>query len=264
MAECPSHAGGEAIEFAKSGSPSGPFSLSGPSIVALMPHMGAKMHSSGGWFAERLSAWCSPLSSSQPLCDRRTELPLGVRFTGGPARSRATARNGRRARRAVNARTEQSAGVTGDVVDLFRSEAQRYCALVEHEQFDIREVLGTLARLLALGLELPQVEPDEDEAADDPDGLDEDARVVAASVRRTVGDLDRYWEVFDPREHTEPVAGALWDDLVDTYRDLRRGLHLADRGSRFAAVWNWRFSLETHWGNHATDAIRVLFRIVTD
>ncbi len=30
------------------------------------------------------------------------------------------------------------------------------------------------------------------------------------------------------------------------------------------ALWECSFSFETHWGNHATDAIRVLHRLVSD
>jgi hypothetical protein len=159
--------------------------------------------------------------------------------------------------------TGQSECVSSEVIDRFRSEAERYCALVESEGFDVRKVLVVLARLVALGLELPDVEPDDDDAAADPDGLDDDARVVAANVRRSLGERDLYWEVFDPREQSEPIAGALWDDVTDIYRDLRRGLHLAETRSVEEAVWEWRFSMESHWGNHATDAVRVLFRIAS-
>ncbi len=63
---------------------------------------------------------------------------------------------------------------------------------------------------------------------------------------------------------TEPTARALWDDLADIYRDLRRGLHLYESGQQVDAIWDWRFSYDTHWGKHVVDAIRVLFLLARD
>lgn len=71
---------------------------------------------------------------------------------------------------------------------------------------------------------------------------------------------DAYWEVFDPYEDAEPVAKALADDVLDIYRDVRRGLWFWEKGEMADAVWEWRFSFESHWGNHAVDALRALHR----
>ena len=73
-------------------------------------------------------------------------------------------------------------------------------------------------------------------------------------------DHDVYWEVFDPYELSEPVAGSLSDDLLDVYRDVRRGLWLWENSAIADAVWEWRFSFESHWGDHAVDALRALHR----
>jgi hypothetical protein len=54
------------------------------------------------------------------------------------------------------------------------------------------------------------------------------------------------------------------DDIGDIYRDLRRGLYQADSGRPDEAVWEWRFSFETHWGSHVTNAIRVMQRMEHD
>jgi Domain of unknown function (DUF5063) len=63
------------------------------------------------------------------------------------------------------------------------------------------------------------------------------------------------------------VAGSLSDDLLDVYGDLQRGLVLWDKGGatksnklRIAAIWEWRFHFEIHWGDHAIDALRALHR----
>jgi len=69
-----------------------------------------------------------------------------------------------------------------------------------------------------------------------------------------------YWEVFDPYVEEPPVKGSLSDDLLDVYRDVRRGLLLWDHNAPQAAIWEWRFSFGVHWGNHAIDALRALHR----
>ena len=73
--------------------------------------------------------------------------------------------------------------------------------------------------------------------------------------------LDAYWEVFDPYEEKPLGIGLLSDDLLDVYVDIRRGLDLWSADvPREAAIWEWRFHLEIHWGDHAVDAIRALHR----
>jgi hypothetical protein len=71
---------------------------------------------------------------------------------------------------------------------------------------------------------------------------------------------DHYWEVFDPYDLTEPVGGSLSDDVLDVYSDVRRGLWFWERGDEVDAIWEWRFLLEAHWGDHAVDALRALHR----
>jgi hypothetical protein len=72
--------------------------------------------------------------------------------------------------------------------------------------------------------------------------------------------FETYWEIFDPYDLQEAVAGSLSDDLLDVYRDLRRGLTLWDSHNDAGAVWEWKFHFDAHWGNHAVDALRALHR----
>lgn len=143
----------------------------------------------------------------------------------------------------------------------FQAAAVAFCDALAQPPLDARVVLSLTVGVVAAALDLPDVEPESDAAAPDPPGLEAESAAVSESVA-TLG-VDGYWEVFDPRELGEPVGGSLTDDLVDVYRDLRRGLALADV-SLAEVVWEWKFSYETHWGNHATDAIRLLHRVVTD
>lgn len=142
-------------------------------------------------------------------------------------------------------------------VATFVGHARKFCSFIEKA--------GTLAvfdrmqsarlHLLALytaAIALPSVEPSEaTEAPGSPDppknwsGFDS---------------FETYWEVFDPYDLRAPVAGSLSDDLLDVYRDLRRGLTLWDSHQDADAVWEWKFHFEAHWGDHAVDALRALHR----
>src|SRR5262245_60936171 len=104
-------------------------------------------------------------------------------------------------------------------VAAFANHARDYCAFVERaETFPlperIRRAQQCLLEIYRAALELP---PGDAHDTDEPEGL-----------RRPVdwcgfGQLDPYWEVFDPYEQDEPVGASLSDDLLDVYCDLQRG-----------------------------------------
>lgn len=71
---------------------------------------------------------------------------------------------------------------------------------------------------------------------------------------------EAYWEVFDPYVEAPLCTGLLSDDVLDIRADLCPGLALWDRGQYRAAVWEWRFHFDSHWGDHAVDALRALHR----
>jgi hypothetical protein len=72
--------------------------------------------------------------------------------------------------------------------------------------------------------------------------------------------LDLYGEVFNPTlvPPEEPVIGSIADDLADIYREIAAGLRAYEQGNHAAAAWEWTFGLHSHWGAHATSAIRAL------
>ncbi len=61
--------------------------------------------------------------------------------------------------------------------------------------------------------------------------------------------------VVPPEDHE---IGDLADDVADIYRDISAGLALFDAGHVAEAQWEIRFSFLTHWGRHASGAIRAL------
>ena len=108
-----------------------------------------------------------------------------------------------------------------------------------------------LPRIYAAGLELPTVEP-----------TDAD---VMCDVRRPTfnfGRYDMYWEIFDPYIQEQPVIGSLADDLGDIYLDLARPLKAYDAGQHLDAVWQWKFNIQGHCGDHLVDAMRAIHRLI--
>lgn len=122
-----------------------------------------------------------------------------------------------------------------------------------------REALIQLLRLYAYGLELPEAWSDDLADRSDVKRLAEGEwrRAVAACERLP---LNLYSDVFNPLEATAvtAVTGSLADDLADIYRDIVSGLRAYELGNRAGAVWEWSFGLHSHWGAHATSAIRAL------
>lgn len=138
----------------------------------------------------------------------------------------------------------------------FVGSARRFCALVEGAASlsrgeRVHRARDCLADLVLKAGRLPQGDADGPEVTDDG---------TVAPGWPGFEELDIYWEVFDPYENDEPVAGSLSDDMLDVYRDLRRGLRAYDAGQVGVAVWEWRFHFDQHWGDHAVDALRALQR----
>jgi hypothetical protein len=85
--------------------------------------------------------------------------------------------------------------------------------------------------------------------------------VDAVRAKASALPFRHYSEIFNnlviPPE--EPVIGDIVDDLVDIYSDVAPGLALYESGDREGARNHWRFWLSSHWGEHATSAIRALW-----
>lgn len=148
--------------------------------------------------------------------------------------------------------------------DVFVQAARRYCTLVEdggsaNSWLFAQECLVTILELYRAALLLPEVAPDT---------IDFNARIEHELWDATRGRLEQklsrdiYWEVFEPLdvEQPNPLCGSLSDDLSDIWRDVKDGLMVLDEDPERAAevVWQWRFTLESHWGHHASGAICVL------
>ena len=146
----------------------------------------------------------------------------------------------------------------------FRAQARAFCNLVAgHEHIPLRRFLHSahqsLPALYALGLQLPDICP-EHEASYTRVSVKEWRRLFR-SLSTRLGDRVHYSGVFDAydRQDGQALIGNLADDLAEVHADLTNGLRCWRAGDHENAVWEWRFKLESHWGEHATDAIRALY-----
>jgi hypothetical protein len=139
--------------------------------------------------------------------------------------------------------------------------ARNFCTIVsEHEtkpaaQF-LQQVHLVLPRLYAVALLLPSA------GAESPD-CEAPSKHAAlwSSLRKQLGELDAYREIFDPYEPADgpPVVGSLADDISDIYAEIAGALQCWDAGNRDGAVWTWRNGFQYHWGRHLTSALRALY-----
>lgn len=124
-----------------------------------------------------------------------------------------------------------------------------------------KEALVRLLALYAAALRLPPAWSPDLEHGKDAELLSDDEWHRALNASRRLP-LDLYCEVFNPTvvdpDNNKSGVGSLSDDLADIYRDVVTGLRAYERGERAEAVWVWSFLLHSHWGAHATSAIRAL------
>jgi hypothetical protein len=129
----------------------------------------------------------------------------------------------------------------------------------------VNEASAQLAALYAAGLRLPTLatlEALEDESlpdAPEPPDLDADLvnRLSNRFARLPVAHYNMFFRPND-LDDGQPCMGGLQDDLMDIHKDVRRGIWLSGQGHKMAALWEWRFSLDVHWGRHAAGALHAL------
>ena len=162
----------------------------------------------------------------------------------------------------------------GDVeAATFREAATRFCAhITERDRMTTTRFLtvlpGHLAALYAAAAALPEVAPDVESPERDRNELAE-WRPLFEALGAKIGPHRYYSETSDPSkpDAQETVTGDLADDLADIYGDLRTGLAFEVAAGREApndVLWTWRFDFESHWGRHATSALRAVHTLLYD
>jgi len=161
-------------------------------------------------------------------------------------------------------RTTRAVGSLSARSRTFRTRARDFCELVAgHKHYPLRRFLRrvyhSLPALYAAGLDLPDFTPAHD-ASYKRVSVQEWSR-LSRSLESRLGTRTWYSEVFDvyDRHDHSSLLGNLADDLSDIYGDLTNGFRCWRTGDRENAIWEWRYFLEIHWGEHATGALRALY-----
>ena len=154
-------------------------------------------------------------------------------------------------------------------IESFLAVAADYCQLIESRAaFDrialCRRSFELLSRLIHLATLLPNIEPDTIDPPQERVRHEEWGQIFGDLAQR-LGTADGYWMVFDPydpHDHSS-IMTSLADDLADVYRDLKDSLAQGDgAGPIRDDLWNLKFAFETHWGQHAVDAVKALYGVL--
>jgi Domain of unknown function (DUF5063) len=122
----------------------------------------------------------------------------------------------------------------------------------------VRDLERSILDLYVAALALAPGEPDA-ELEPATRMTDREWRALYERLSDQLAEFDSYSLVFDPFEiGSEPVVGSLADDLADIYRDVAEGLASFRDGDVDEAVWQWRFGFDSHWGQHAAQALPAL------
>ena len=155
--------------------------------------------------------------------------------------------------------------------ETYRNIVASYCEVLEASSetpakalLAIRDALITLY-LASLDLPIVPNPTDEDLPTDvSSEEFSEIKKKIDAYTRD-----DYFWICYHPFQSPpeKPLCVSLSDSLADIWRDLKPGLlALAEDEQRFAAnvFWEWKFSFDSHWGDHAADSIWAIHKLLRD
>lgn len=144
--------------------------------------------------------------------------------------------------------------------------AEAYCRLIERardfprKKF-IEEIGKILPPLYATTDALPRAKPTESKV---PSGHLSNSEWMSLFhyLHRKLGSWDEYSHVFDPTKDKEAIIQWLSDDISDIYRELHNFLIDVSHGISFRhALWEVKYMFGCHWGQHLTNAIRVVHEL---
>lgn len=153
-----------------------------------------------------------------------------------------------------------------DSTEIFLNTVKEFCHWAEStpkpEEDEIKIAIKLLADLYSSALNLPKGGVNSEI---DPNRISSEE--WGKILKRFAALPFNYYSVFlnpNSLEKSETGIGNLADDLADIYRDLRGGLDLCENGHVEYAIWNWRFSFNAHWGQHAVSALQALHIYASD
>jgi len=156
-----------------------------------------------------------------------------------------------------------------EVADHFAVVAKRFCSIVDSaSDTDRREFVAQIYRILPKlidqAIDMPAVERSDGQQKSPRNVRQQEWEWLYNSLKEKLGDWNLYRQVFDPTQDTEANLGSLADDVADIYLDLKKGLALNEtsRSQPEDTIWEWRLLFDSHWGNHAIDALLAIhFRL---
>ena len=146
-----------------------------------------------------------------------------------------------------------------DVIKEFYDLAKAFCCFISENQITIDCIPSLMEQLMKLyisAMNLPNTSPEEDF---------DDTACCAEYLPIIISDEipQFYWEVFDPFDQEDALCADIADDLSDIAADLLSGIREFEAGRINDAVFDWKFDLDTHWGNHLVDVLRALHALRT-
>jgi hypothetical protein len=155
---------------------------------------------------------------------------------------------------------------TTAILSRFRETAEKFIETVDTaprlERDAFLEATGRcLSGLYSSALQIPYGKLESSEPPSENGSVPKDEWLpLYRLLREKLGEVDRYWLVFDPTENEAPVQGSLAIDISEIYQDLQESLHLMDDGKIPEAdlLWQLRFDFRSHWGRHLLGALTAI------
>jgi len=153
-------------------------------------------------------------------------------------------------------------------VQEFINIATQYCRLIESRDkktalYLFQQAFTILPQLCLYGTRLPEIKRVTEYEPPDMN----DAQFIYLSLQKLFKQHDSYRHIFDPYDikDKKPTVRSISDDFSDIYRDIAPGLkewEKATTSERRDIIWEWKFSFENHWGDHATSAYNALYSLL--
>ncbi len=157
-----------------------------------------------------------------------------------------------------------------DAIAGFPAVAEEFCRFIDNcssyeRKHLVQEISVLLARLCEVGARLPWVSPSTEGTDFTDEAVATHAREqyqLSTKLREKLGNLDEYWDVFDPTQKEEAILCSLSQHLAEIYMDLQDALKLQTSGASLEDMYfDWRFDFRSHWSRHATSALKVAIQI---
>lgn len=144
-----------------------------------------------------------------------------------------------------------------DKIKDFYKLADSYCHNISAKDITINDISMLMELLMKLYISAADLPETDMETIDSTELFEADRIQITFDAQIPTW----YWEVFDSFVQEDAVCSNLADDLSEIAAELQNGMREFEAGRIGNAVFEWKFGLNNHWGNHAVDALRALHAI---